>query len=439
MNPGQSGLGDKLLGGQAEADPFGGQKASVQRWKIILGVVSALGIGTVALQSMRADPTPEPVGIGGKPASKPATLNPRAEKEAWIGEAAGRVRKTEENQQLLAQQMKEFREEMRRKDEQIEKLMKGQGGPTPLANKVAALAPSAQGAARASIFPPPQSALPPPPQGGQAIPTSSVLPTPGFPAPGVGHNASRPMMGVQGPPVQPMGPINRIRVFSPDAQPAQGPGAATKYWIPTGTMIPVKLLTGLDAPGKSASMGGEAHPVLMFAEDLSVLPNNVQMDMRECFVLGEGIGDLSEERAKIRALSLSCVKKDEQSAVDIRLRGVLTGEDGKIGLRGPVVQREGAILAKALLAGFVNGISKIFMPYQQGFFIANSPQNAFQFPDADRVAMAGAAGGLGGAAQTLARHYSQLAKEIYPIIEIDAGRQGTLIVTEGREIAEPPQ
>jgi conjugal transfer pilus assembly protein TraB len=238
--------------------------------------------------------------------------------------------------------------------------------------------------------------------------------------------------------VQPPGPINRIRVFSPDAQPAQGPGAPTKYWIPTGTMIPVKLLTGLDAPGKSANMGGEPHPVLMFAEDLSVLPNNVQMDMRECFVLGEGIGDLSEERAKVRALSLSCVKKDEQSAVDIRLRGVVTGEDGKIGLRGPVVQREGAILAKALLAGFVNGISKIFMPYQQGFFIAPNPQQAFQFPDADKVAMAGVAGGMGGAAQTLARHYSQLAKEIYPIIEIDAGRQGTLIVTEGREIAEAP-
>jgi hypothetical protein len=38
----------------------------------------------------------------------------------------------------------------------------------------------------------------------------------------------------------------------------------------------------------------------------------------------------------------------------------------------------------------------------------------------------------------LARHYSQLAKEIYPIIEIDAGRQGTLVIMEGREISEAP-
>ncbi len=431
MNPGQGGLGEKLLGGQAEANPFGGQGSTIARWKVLAVVGAVLAVGTIALQSLRADPTPEPVGIGGKPASKPATLNPRAEKEAWIGEAAGRVRKTEEKQQMLDQQMKEFLEEMRRKDEQIEKLLNAQTTPAPAGTKLASLAPSAQGAGRASILPPPQSALPP-----QPMPVSSARPVPGAPPPG--GAIARPTQGFQ-PMQPPVAPINRIRVFSPDPQPAQGPGAPTKYWIPTGTMVPVKLLTGLDAPGKSAATGGEPHPVLMFAEDMSVLPNDVQMDMRECFVLGEGIGDLSEERAKIRAVSLSCVKKDEQSAVDIRLRGVLTGEDGKIGLRGPVVQREGAILAKALLAGFVNGISRVFMPYQQGFFIAPSPSQAFNFPDPGQVAMAGVAGGMGGAAQTLARHYTQLAKEIYPIIEIDAGRQGTLIVTEGREIAEAPQ
>jgi conjugal transfer pilus assembly protein TraB len=429
MNPGQGGLGDKLLGGQAEMNPFGGQSSTVARWKVLAVVGAVLAVGTVALQSLRADPTPEPVGIGGKPASKPATLNPRAEKEAWFGEAAGRVRKTEEKQQMLEQQMKEFREEMRRKDDQIEKLTKAQN-PTPT-GKLASLAPSAQGASRMSILPPPQSALPPQPP---AVLASSARLVPNAPTPPAAN--ARP---TQGQFMQPPTAGSRIRVFSPDPQPAQGPGAPTKYWIPTGTMVPVKLLTGLDAPGKSAATGGEPHPVLMFAEDMSVLPNNVQMDMRECFVLGEGIGDLSEERAKIRAVSLSCVKKDEQSAVDIRLRGVLTGEDGKIGLRGPVVQREGAILAKALLAGFVQGISRVFMPYQQGFFIAPSPQQAFNFPDPGQVAMAGVAGGMGGAAQTLARHYTQLAKEIYPIIEIDAGRQGTLIVTEGREIAEASQ
>jgi hypothetical protein len=31
-----------------------------------------------------------------------------------------------------------------------------------------------------------------------------------------------------------------------------------------------------------------------------------------------------------------------------------------------------------------------------------------------------------------------LAKEIYPIIEIDVGREANIIITEGRSMAEPP-
>jgi conjugal transfer pilus assembly protein TraB len=437
MNPGQGGLGDKLLGGgQAERNPFGGGGGGIAQWKIIVAVVAVLALGTIMLQSLRADPTPEPVGISGKPASKPATLAKNADKEAWIGEAAGRVKKTEEKEAMLEQQLRELRDELRRKTDDMEKQLKDTKTTAAGNPKVAALAPSAQAATRASIPPPPQSALPPVPGGGQPLLASSPRPVQSMPpAPGV---AGRPMPVQQGvpPPVQPN--FNRIRIMSPDPQPVQGPGAPQKYWIPTGTIMPIKLLTGLDAPGKSASLGGEPHPVLMFVEDMSVLPNNVQMDMRECFVLGEGIGDLSEERAKIRTRSLSCVKDKEEKAVDIPLHGMVTGEDGKVGLRGPVVQREGAILAKALLAGFVNGISRVFMPYQQGFFVANSPNQAFNFPDPAQVAMAGVAGGMGGAAQTLARHYSQLAKEIYPIIEIDAGRQGNIIVTEGRSVPEAP-
>lgn len=439
MNPGQGGLGEKLLGAaQTEANPFGSQKAGMDRWKIILVVGVVLLVGTVALQSLRADPTPEPLGISGKPASKTVTLNPNADKEAWLGAAAGRVTKNEQQVQMLEQAVKSLQEEMRQKDAALEKEMKQQASSGKPGEKLAALAPSVQGAARSSIFPP-SAALPPMPSTGQAIPTSSARATSMYP-PAAGGMPGRPLgvNGLQAPLQVPTVPTNRIRVFSPDIQPVQGVGSATKYWIPTGSMIPVKLLTGLDAPGKSAALGGESHPVLMFVEEMSVLPNNVQMDMRECFVLGEGMGDLSEERAKIRAIALSCVKKEEQTAVDIQIKGILTGEDGKIGLRGPVVQREGAILAKALMAGFVRGISQIFMPYQQGFFIAPSPQQAFQFPDPEKVGMAGVAGGLGGAAQILARHYSQLAKEIYPIIEIDAGRQGTLVIMEGREISEAP-
>jgi len=434
MVPGQGGLGDKLLGkAQAERNPFGPGGGGSGSWKfLVIGAVILVGVAAM-LQTLRADPTPEPVGITGKPASKPATLTATADKEAWLGEAAGRVKNTEMREQLLEQQLKTLQDDFRRKADEMDKQIKSMQTQQPVNPRVTGLAPSAQAAVRQGIAPPSGAlpALPSVVQPGQAplVRTGGAMPAVGQPGP-IGRVQESPYL-------QP--PTSRIRVMTPDPVLPQMANPTQKYWIPVGSIMPVKLLTGLDAPGKSTSMGAEAHPVLMFVEDMSSLPNNIQMDMRECFILGEGVGDLSEERAKIRTRALSCIKEKEQQAIEIPIHGMVTGEDGKVGLRGPVVTREGALLAKALMAGFVNGISRVFMPYQQGFTISNSPAQAFNFPDPQRIGMAGIAGGMGGAAQTLARHYTQLAKDIYPIIEIDAGRQGSVIITEGRSLPDTPQ
>jgi len=431
MIPGQDGLGDRLLGqGQATHNPFGSPGSGKERVKfIVIGVIVLVG-GALMLQTLRADPTPEPLGITGKAASKPATLTATADKEAWLGEAAGRVKNTEMREQLLEQQLKSLQDEFRRKTDEMDKQLKEMKTQTPANSRMTGMAPSTQAGLRQGITPPPPNALPQMPSTGSqgqppVVRTGGAMPVAGQ----LGRPQDAPVLSP---------PVSRIRVMTPEPVPQGAANPAPKYWIPTGTIMPIKLITGLDAPGKSTGMGAEPHPVLMFVEDMSMLPNNVQMDMRECFVLGEGVGDLSEERAKIRTRSLSCIKDKEQAAVDIPIHGMVTGEDGKVGMRGPVVTREGALLAKALMAGFVNGISRAFMPYQQGFTISSSPAQAFNFPDPQRLGMAGVAGGMGGAAQALARHYTQLAKDIYPVIEIDAGRQGSVIITEGRSIPEPP-
>ena len=122
-----------------------------------------------------------------------------------------------------------------------------------------------------------------------------------------------------------------------------------KFWLSTGTIIPVKLISGMDAPAKAGQGGGSGagpssspYPVLMVIRDLAKLPNEVTVDARECFILGEGVGELSSERVQIRGTSLSCVKRTGE-AVDIELKGFVNGEDSKLGLRGRVVMKEGAV------------------------------------------------------------------------------------------------
>lgn len=293
-------------------------------------------------------------------------------------------------------------------------------------------------------FPP----LPPPmspvagtqlPVGGSVVPAS--LPVVKGPVPSVGP---------QGQPLANTSAANALQelqgqgirtLFKIDPAVAKKEPKKT-FWLPMGSIIPVRLLSGMDAParagqgtGSGSGPSGSPYPVLMVVRDLAKLPNAKELDARECFLLGEGVGELSSERVQIRSTGISCVK-DTGEAVELEVKGFINGEDGKLGMRGRVVFKEGGLMGRALLAGFVSGISQAFMPYQQGIVVSSSPSQAFNMPPAGPIAMAGAAGGMGNAARLLAQHYSKMAASIFPIIEIDAQRDVDFVVGTGRELVD---
>ena len=89
--------------------------------------------------------------------------------------------------------------------------------------------------------------------------------------------------------------------------------------------------------------------------DHAVLPKQFCGRVKECLVVGAGYGDVSAERAYTRTESLSCVTRDG-SAIDVAIRGYVAGEDGKAGMRGRLVSRQGQILANGLLASVASGM-----------------------------------------------------------------------------------
>jgi len=193
--------------------------------------------------------------------------------------------------------------------------------------------------------------------------------------------------------------------------------------IPAGAFVRGILLSGLDAP-----TGGKAqtspHPVLIRLTDKAILPNLYKSDIRECFVVGSGYGDLASERAYVRLEAISCVKKDGQ-VVERKVSGYVSGEDGKVGLLGRVVTKQGAILARMLVAGFIEGISRVFQ--QSATNIVVSPQGTLQSIDPQQVVRAGVAGGFSEAARTLVEQYKKLADETFPVVEINAGRKVVVV------------
>jgi len=193
--------------------------------------------------------------------------------------------------------------------------------------------------------------------------------------------------------------------------------------IPAGAFVRGVLLSGLDAPtaGKAQT---SPHPVLIRIVDKAILPNLWKADIKDCFVIGSGYGDLSAERAYVRLETLSCVKKDG-TAITKAVKGYVAGEDGKVGLAGRVVTKQGQILARTLLAGFVEGISKAFSTSQTT--VSVSPQGTVSTIQPGATTKVAIASGFSKAAEKLAEFYMKLANEMYPVVEINAGRNVDLV------------
>jgi conjugal transfer pilus assembly protein TraB len=189
------------------------------------------------------------------------------------------------------------------------------------------------------------------------------------------------------------------------------------------------LLGGIDAP-----TGGQAQsnplPILVRLTDNAILPNRYRSEVKDCFVVAAGWGDISSERVYARTATLSCVRNDG-SALEMPIQGNLYGEDGKLGLRGRLVTKQGQLLANALRAGIVGGIGQGFA--QGGTSYTTSPFGtlATNSGGTSEQIRRGMAGGVGRALDNLANYYIRLAEQTFPVVEVDADRKVEVVITKG--------
>jgi conjugal transfer pilus assembly protein TraB len=203
------------------------------------------------------------------------------------------------------------------------------------------------------------------------------------------------------------------------------------------TYLPVSFTRGILLGGLDAPTGGQAqsnpHPVLVRLEDNAVLPNRFRSNVKECLVIAAGYGDISSERAYLRTESLSCVRHDG-TTIEAKIQGSVYGEDGKVGMRGRLVTKQGQMLANALSAGIISGIG-------QGFSQAGSSVTSSTFGTISTTSGStreqverGIGGGIGHALDRLSQYYIKLAEQTFPVIEIDAGREVDVVITKGVRI-----
>ena len=203
-----------------------------------------------------------------------------------------------------------------------------------------------------------------------------------------------------------------------------------KHYLPAGSFVRVILMTGLDAP-TGGGVRNNPVPVLLSLADEGTLPNRLRHRVRDCLVTAAGYGDLAAERAYLRLERISCVLKNGD-VVDLALQGYVVGEDGKAGLRGRVISKQGALIARSLLAGIAGGLGE---GVAQSYATLNtSALGSVQTVEGANLAEFGLARGAGRALEQVSRWYLERADEIYPIIEIDSGRVTEIVLTRGLDL-----
>jgi len=235
--------------------------------------------------------------------------------------------------------------------------------------------------------------------------------------------------GARSEPVEPI----KVRVFGgspPTSKVVEVPQVKDAVYLPAGSIIRGVLLTGVDVPtGLQARR--DPTPALMLVKHDAILPNRFRADIRECVVLWGATGELSTERALMRAERLACIRYDG-GVIEAQLDAWALGDDGKAGIRGRLVARNGALIAKAAFASFAQALSQIFRPVAlAGLNTTPSSRTEFQAPDTAEAAEAATYAGFGGAMRSLSDYFVKMADEIIPFVEVDAARQIEGVLLKG--------
>ncbi len=222
-----------------------------------------------------------------------------------------------------------------------------------------------------------------------------------------------------------------------EAERARAEAKAT-FTIPAGSVVTGTIITGADYPTGKGSYDNPT-PMMIRITKNALLPNRFRSDFKGCVMLASGRGDLSTSRAMLRTETLSCLRNDG-AIINANVSGYLAGEDGKAGIKGRLVSKQGQYIAKTLVAGFLSGMSDAF-DYSPVSVLSTSASNSVQYQKnwSSEAAKGGLAKGAQKALEKVADFYMSLADAMVPVVEISAGREVDIVfIKESKVKATKP-
>ena len=207
------------------------------------------------------------------------------------------------------------------------------------------------------------------------------------------------------------------------------------FEIPAGTVVKAVLLSGADCSVAIQKPTGP-NMILLRPLDNGRLPRNVRVPLKGSIIIGNAIGDISSERVYVRAERMTLVERGG-SFVETEVSAYVSGEDGREGLRGVVVDRSGQIISRVAFAAILQGIGQTLQGTLNNQTIEKLAQT-----NADKtilnVDMLRNSGFVGGstALNKLSEYYIKKSEQLQPTIQIAAGRVVDVVFTKTVKIGE---
>lgn len=206
------------------------------------------------------------------------------------------------------------------------------------------------------------------------------------------------------------------------------PSKTPDTFVPAGTFVRAIMLGGADA---STGVNSQSNPtpVLFRLLDTGTLPNHQHSHLQDCVATAAAIGDISSERGLMRLERLSCVSPNHHEVIELPVEGTVFGPEGKNGVRGIPLWREGTLLKRAFIAGSLSGFSQGIA--SQYTTTALSPTGAVSSVNNSDIFKFGAAQGVSNAMDKIADYNIRRADQYHPVIQLSAGTVVDIVFLRG--------
>ena len=207
------------------------------------------------------------------------------------------------------------------------------------------------------------------------------------------------------------------------------------FEIPAGTVVKAILVSGADCSVAVQKPTGP-NMVLLRPLDNGKLPKRVKVPLKGSVIIGNAIGDLSSERVYIRAERMTLVQKSGDF-IETEVTAYISGEDGREGMRGVVVDRSGQMIARAAFAAFLQGVGQTVQAT-----LNNQVIEKLARVSADKSILNldmlrnGAFQGGSTALTKISDYMIKRAEQLQPAIQIAAGRVVDIVFTKSVRVGE---